>query len=233
LVNRQAVYALISWEWAVEYPTASPSSGTFAREIAMADVVLAARIPSTGLDARSLTLESKQALDRFLAGVERRALLMARMATRNVDEAMDIVQDSMLQLVRHYGGRDEGEWAPLFHRILQRRIVDWHRRARTRNRWRHWFSRDEENDSDPLDNQPDPAAVDPVQAMRTDRAAAALNGAIAALPLRQQQAFLLRAWEGMDTEQTARTMGCSPGSVKTHYSRAVHALRERLKDHEP
>lgn len=199
----------------------------------MASATLSARIPFTGLAARKSTLDSKQALDRFLAGVERRAFLIARMATRNGDDAMDIVQDSMLQLVRHYGGRDEGEWAPLFHRILQRRILDWYRRTRVRNRWRHWFSRDEEADGDPLEALPDPAAIDPARASFDDRTLTALNDAIAQLPLRQQQAFLLRAWEGMDTEQTARAMSCSAGSVKTHYSRAVHALRERLKDHEP
>ncbi|OGI66113.1 MAG: RNA polymerase sigma factor [Candidatus Muproteobacteria bacterium RBG_16_60_9] len=180
-----------------------------------------------------MTLDSKQALDRFLAGIERRAFVIARLATRNREDAMDIVQDAMLQLVKYYGGRDEGEWAPLFHRILQRRILDWYRRSRVRNRWRHWFNRDSEDDSDPLENLPDSAAVDPVQAIFTERALGALNGAIAALPLRQQQAFLLRAWEGMDTEQTAHAMGCAAGSVKTHYSRAVHTLRDRLKDHSP
>lgn len=199
----------------------------------MTNIELTAGISSTGLATRRLTLDSKQALDRFLAGVERRAFLIARMATGNADEAMDIVQDAMLQLVRHYGGRDEPEWAPLFHRILQRRIYDWYRRARVRNRWRHWFNRDDEFDGDPLENQMDPTAVDPMDAAVTDRTLATLNDAITRLPLRQQQAFLLRAWEGLNTEQTARAMGCSAGSVKTHYSRALHALRDQLKDHEP
>ncbi|HEX7044538.1 MAG TPA: RNA polymerase sigma factor [Burkholderiales bacterium] len=179
-----------------------------------------------------MTLDSKQALDRFLADVERRAFLMARMATGSAEEAMDIVQDSMLQLVRHYGGRDESEWAPLFHRILQRRIYDWYRRTRVRNRWRHWFRRDDDTGDDPLEQQVDPAAADPADALAAERTFADLEAAIAALPLRQQQAFLLRAWEGLDTEQTARAMGCSAGSVKTHYSRALQALRERLKDYD-
>lgn len=201
------------------------------REAPIVPMELTATRASAGLTTRRLTLESKQALDRFLAGVERRAFLMARLATGSADEAMDIVQDSMLQLVRHYGKRDEAEWAPLFHRILQRRIYDWYRRARVRNRWRHWFRAEDGVEVDPLEHQPDPAAIDPADATLTDRAMGVLRAAVAELPLRQQQAFLLRAWEGLDTAQTARAMGCSEGSVKTHYSRAVHVLRERLKDH--
>ncbi|HEY8554171.1 MAG TPA: RNA polymerase sigma factor [Burkholderiales bacterium] len=198
----------------------------------MAHLELSTRTSPAGLATRRVTLDSKQALDRFLADVERRAFLMARMATGSAEEAMDIVQDSMLQLVRHYGGRDESEWAPLFHRILQRRIYDWYRRTRVRNRWRHWFRRDDDAGDDPLEQQVDPAAADPADALAAERTFADLEAAIAALPLRQQQAFLLRAWEGLDTEQTARAMGCSEGSVKTHYSRALQALRERLKDYD-
>lgn len=197
----------------------------------MAHVESTTRTAFVGLATRRSRLDSKQALERFLAGVERRAFVMARMATGDAEEALDIVQDAMLQLVRHYGARQESEWAPLFHRILQRRIYDWYRRARVRNRWRHWFSRNEEADTDPLDNLPDPAATDPADGAAADRTLSAVRIAVAQLPLRQQQAFLLRAWEGFDVEETARIMGCTSGSVKTHYSRAVHALRGRLKDH--
>lgn len=197
----------------------------------MSRVQATARSGISGLATRRSRLDSKQAMHRFLADVERRAFVQARMATGSADEALDIVQDAMLQLVQHYSERDPNEWAPLFHRILQRRIYDWYRRARVRNRWRHWFARDDDDDGDPLENLPDPAAVDPARLSATDRTLSALKAALARLPPRQQQAFLLRNWEGLDVEQTARAMGCSAGSVKTHYSRAVHTLRERLKDH--
>lgn len=139
----------------------------------------------------------------------------------------------MLQLVRRYADRDEHEWGGLFHRILQRRIYDWYRRTRVRNRWRVWFTQDEEGAGDPLENFADPQARDPVDRLGTTRTLVTLEAALGRLPLRQQQALVLRVWEGLDVQQTADAMGCSIGSVKTHYSRAVHRLREFLEDDEP
>lgn len=177
-------------------------------------------------------LEPLAALDRFLAGVERRAFVTARIATGNADDAHDIVQDAMLTLVRSYANRGEQEWGPLFHTILQSRITDWHRRSKVRNRLRVWFGkRDEDDEDDPLQNIADGRSPDPPAQLKDKQAMTALETAIHALPARQQQAFLLRVWEGLDVAQTARAMKCSEGSVKTHYSRAVHALREQLEDH--
>ncbi|MEK7711947.1 MAG: RNA polymerase sigma factor [Pseudomonadota bacterium] len=182
---------------------------------------------------REESLESRAHLERFLAGVERHAFRMAQFATGNRDEALDIVQDAMLALARHYGGRTPDEWGPLFHRILQSRIRDWYRRRRTQHRWLAWLGTHDDDDEDPLAALPDPGARRPEEQLGNTRAGTALEAALGALPLRQQQAFLLRTWEGLDVAATAAAMGCSEGSVKTHYSRAVHTLREQLEDHWP
>lgn len=151
---------------------------------------------------------------------------MAEIATGDPDEALDLVQEAMLKLVQHYASRNEPEWGPLFHRILQSRIRDWYRRTRVRNHWRRWFGgAGEEESDDPLEKIPDTGQPDPSTQVAHKRAAVALDAALRELPLRQQQAFLLRAWEGLDVAETANAMGCSEGSVKTHYSRAIHTLR--------
>ncbi|MBI3546008.1 MAG: RNA polymerase sigma factor [Gammaproteobacteria bacterium] len=178
-----------------------------------------------------LPLESTQALDRFLAGAERRAFLMARFALGNTEDALDVVQDAMLQLVRRYADRSEQEWGALFYTILQSRISDSRRRAKVRNRFRVWFGGDEADASNPLENIADGHSPEPPAQWRDKQAMAALELALRALPPRQQQAFMLRVWEGLDVAQTAQAMRCSQGSVKTHYSRAVHALRAKLEDH--
>ncbi len=172
-----------------------------------------------------------QALDRFLAGVERRALRIAELGAGNREDALDIVQDTMLRLVQRYTDRPEQEWGPLFHRILQSRIADFHRRESVRRRWRIWLRSDEGARDDPLENQPAPASVGPERRSDAEQLSASLEQALTDLPQRQQQAFLLRTWEGMNVAETARAMGCSEGSVKTHLSRAMGVLRKRLEDH--
>jgi len=180
-------------------------------------------------------LNSKDMLNRFLADVERRAFKMAQFASRNTDEALDLVQEAMFEFVRRYSDRPAEKWRALFYHILQSRIIDWHRRNFVRRRVLAWLGRgkEEEDQGDSLESLADPASLTPYDQVARQEEMVALEKAIRALPLRQQQAFLLRAWEGMDVNQAAFAMGCSKGSIKTHYFRAVHALRGVLEDIRP
>lgn len=171
-------------------------------------------------------------MNQFLQSVEKRAFIVARLATKDAEEALDIVQEAMLKLVQRYSQCSEAEWAPLFHTILQSKINDWHRRQQVRNRWRVFFNHDadDEEHSDLEELVAQDVFLEPERQLAVEELNGRLLQVIGQLPLRQQQALILRAWEGYDITQTAQIMKCSEGSVKTHYSRAVHNLREKLED---
>ncbi len=179
------------------------------------------------------TLQGERQLNQFLAEVERRALRMAEIAVRDRDDALDLVQDAMIKLARNYAARPSTEWAPLFFRILQNGIRDWHRRQKVRNRVMVWFGRatSGDDDYDVTSNLPDPAGRTPDEQLQTNEAMQQLELAIQNLPNRQREAFMLRTFQGLDVAATATAMGCSDGSVKTHYSRAIHSLRDTLGEH--
>lgn len=174
-------------------------------------------------------------LNEFLAAVERRAFLMARVSLGDQDDAMDTVQDAMLVMVKKYSHKPVGEWRPLFFKILQNRILDVHRHRKVKNRFTGWltsYSPDDQDDGpDPFQQVADVASNNPARQVEQQQSMAALLAAIAALPLRQQQAFMLRCWEGLSTADTAAAMKCSEGSVKTHYFRALQSLKDALKEH--
>ena len=179
-------------------------------------------------------LDATRELEKFLANVEKRAFKIAQIAVRDVEDALDIVQDAMLQLARRYAKRPAEEWRPLFYRILQNRIRDCQRRRLVRSRIFAWLPGRQnsagEDLGDPMDLAPSLEPGPGEQVMMTG-ALEALESAVRELPARQQQAFLLRTFEGLDVAQTAAAMGCSEGSVKTHYFRAVQTLRGALGEH--
>jgi len=173
-----------------------------------------------------------RALNQFLAGVELKAFKIAQTALRHEDDALDAVQDAMLQLARAYADRPAQEWKPLFYRILENRIRDMQRRRTVRGRviaWLPFRGEEDEEEPDPISQAPSPE-LQPVRRLELDEAMSALEKALGELPRRQQQAFLLRTLEGLDVAATAAAMGCSEGSVKTHYFRAVQSLRAQLGD---
>jgi RNA polymerase sigma-70 factor (ECF subfamily) len=187
-------------------------------------------IPSGKAHLRDTTQDGARALEAFLTGVERKAFRIAQIALRHEADALDVVQDAMLQLSSRYAQRPAEEWRPLFYRILENRIRDVQRRRSVRSRvmaFMPWRGEDEDDEIDPMAQAVDHSPAPPAQ-LESDEMMQALERALTALPNRQRQAFLLRNFEGLNVAETAAAMKCSEGSVKTHYFRAIQALRARL-----
>ena len=181
---------------------------------------------------REGALISGALIEAFLRDVEARAYRIALAHIRDRGEALDIVQDAMIRLVRRYADRPSEEWPPLFYRILQNRIRDIQRRRAVCSRVLSFFGGTASDDEhDPLVEAPAPQADNPLEQVTADDAMRALERALGDLPARQREAFMLRNFEGLDVAQTAVAMSCTEGSVKTHYSRAVHRLRVVLAEH--
>lgn len=183
-------------------------------------------------------MATAQELSNFLAEVERRAYKQTVYAVRDEHAALDIVQDAMLKLAEKYADKPVAEYPMLFQRILQNTTKDFWRRQKVRNLWTTLFSsfgnKDDEEDFDileTLESADGDHAEDPEQALERSQTIAIIEASLKKLPTRQREAFVLRYWEDMDVAETAEAMGCSEGSVKTHCSRAVHALALMLEKH--
>ncbi len=181
-------------------------------------------------------MASDKELSDFLRSAEKRAFKRTAYAVRDDDAALDIVQDAMIRLAENYADRPMVELPLIFGRILSNATMDWFRRQKVRNAAVQNFSDleagGEDGDFDLLETL---EAVDgswasqgPADQLSRAQTLALIDAEVAALPARQREAFLLRYWEELDTAETAQVMGCSEGSVKTHCSRAVHALAKAL-----
>jgi RNA polymerase sigma-70 factor (ECF subfamily) len=182
-------------------------------------------------------LASDKELSDFLKSVEKRAFKRAVYAVRDEDAALDIVQDTMIRLSEKYFDRPASELPLLFQRILSNATMDWFRRQKVRNAVVKNFS-----DFEPAGGDGDFDILESLEVLGGSLASEsasdsvsraqillAVEEEVAQLPARQREAFLLRYWEELDVAETAASMGCSEGSVKTHCSRAVHALAKALK----
>jgi RNA polymerase sigma-70 factor (ECF subfamily) len=184
-------------------------------------------------------LATDKELSDFLKSVEKRAFKRTAFAVRDDDSALDIVQDAMIRLAEKYADRPAAELPLLFQRILSNATMDWFRRQKVRNAVVHNFSDFEGADEDGefdilemLDGAGTGLGLGTESASETvsrDQVLQIIEREVSDLPARQREAFLLRYWEELDVAETASVMGCSEGSVKTHCSRAVHALAKALK----
>jgi RNA polymerase sigma-70 factor (ECF subfamily) len=157
-------------------------------------------------------------------------------AVREREAALDIVQDAMTKLAEKYGTRPPEELPMLFQRILQNTIRDFYRRQKVRSVWTtllsslHPTSVDDEVDPlDTLEADSESSPEGPSEQLERAQVIEIIDKEIQELPARQREAFILRYWEELDVSETAVVMGCSEGSVKTHCSRAAHALATALR----
>jgi RNA polymerase sigma-70 factor (ECF subfamily) len=156
-------------------------------------------------------------------------------AVRDEHAALDIVQDAMLRLAEKYGHLPAGELPALFHRIVQNAIRDWFRRQKVRSAWTTLLSSfsSQDEDQDPLENLPvsdeSNAKENPATLAEDSQVLEIIRQEVLRLPERQREAFILRYWDERDVAETAQAMSCSEGSVKTHCSRATHALQVALR----
>lgn len=190
-------------------------------------------VPPRAAEGHSLATDPSidTTIDAFLAGISARAFRFAELGLRHREDALDAVQDAMMKMMG-YRDRPATEWTPLFWSILRSRIVDMQRRSLFRLRWMLPSSAKTGDDGESIDwadtatdDRPDPSgAHDQQEAYRT------LVSALRALPARQREAFTLRVLENCDVATTARIMGCSEGSVKTHLFRARDTLQKQLED---
>ena len=183
-------------------------------------------VQSKRLNLRRKSLDNSQALGKFFSSVEKRAFRRAQIATGNSDDALDIVQDAMVSLINKYANKEVQDWELLFQKILSNRIMDWHRRTAIRKRFGTWFSSNDDEQEEP--EFEDISTPGPEEKAQTNQAIVMLEAALQELPLKQQQVFLLRAWEGLSEKETSVAMSCSVGTIKSHYSRARSFLKYRL-----
>jgi RNA polymerase sigma-70 factor, ECF subfamily len=193
--------------------------------------------PLLRFKTKAKPLATYKELADFLAEVERRAYKQAMFAVRDEHVALDIVQDAMLKLSEKYAQRPPAELPLLFQRILQNTIRDFYRRQKVRALWTTPVSSlvgsESDEDHDPLETleveSESKFMEPPSEQLARTQMLGIIEKALEKLPARQREAFLLRYWEEMDVAEAAKVMGCSEGSVKTHCSRATHALAAMLE----
>jgi len=180
--------------------------------------------PMTQVQVKSMDLTAQ--LNRFFIEHEKKAYTIAFMSLKNQDDALDVVQDVMLKFVEKYKNKNATLWAALFYRMIQNRITDFHRKNTKKRKYFSFFNKDEENI---VENVADDKYVSVLNQIDNEMKIENLQQALHALSSRQLQAFICRIWEGLSVAQTAKSMKCSQGSVKTHLFRALKQIRLQIK----
>lgn len=183
-------------------------------------------IASTNRD----TVDITDQLNSFFISHEKKAFVIAKMSLKNEDDALDVVQDVMIKFVEKYSNKEISLWPALFYRMLQNRITDFHRSHSKRKSLFHFFSSEENGNT--IDQELQDNNITALQKMDFSNQIESIESSLNELPTRQMQAFICRIWEGLSVAETAKSMKCSQGSVKTHLFRALQYIRTKIEYNE-
>lgn len=144
------------------------------------------------------------------------------------EDAEDLVQETFIRLHKNIAQfRGDSSLSTWLYRILSRLAIDHLRRQKLKRTF--FFQRNTEQDQDPLDQAADPGP-NPAEICLTGEVGRRLIKAMEKLSSRQRMVFVLRHHEGLPLKEIANVLELEVGTVKTHLYRAVHCLREELRD---
>jgi RNA polymerase sigma-70 factor (ECF subfamily) len=157
-----------------------------------------------------------------------RMLAAARRILRSDEDARDVVQEAWIQAFRALP-RFEGQsrLSTWLHRIVVNAALMKLRSQRRRP--------EASLDELPPQADTDGAWIDAADTMSVDddlasrERRALVRRAIDQLPETHRSVLLLRDFEDLDTDETARRLGTTPGAVKTRLHRARQALRATIE----
>jgi len=152
----------------------------------------------------------EQALDEFLVGRRGRLFRSAYLLCGDRDEAEDLVQTTLVKVILGWRRLERIDNVEAYAR---RTLVNVFIASR-RRMWRR------ERPHGELPERP--------QAGHDADLSLTVRAALAALPVRQRTVLVLRYWEDMSVEATAAALGMREGTVKSHSSRGIAALRQSL-----
>ncbi len=169
------------------------------------------------------------ARERFTALVDlqhRRALRIAYHYLRDADDAAEAVQDAFLKVFVHIASYSElRPFEVWFTRILINGCLD---RRKARGRRLKWsIPMADASPNRPLD--PPSSSPTPEQRMLTLASAGDVSAALAKLPARQREVFVLRYLGDQTPGEVSATLGLSEATVRVHLFRAIRRLRTLLE----
>ena len=176
------------------------------RDLVQADVPAPAAYGAAAGEAFAAALKA-------LEGGLRRHLLR-QLGSASASE--DALQETFLRMLRYREVREPGEIRALLYRVAASVVADRHRHARSQHADQHCAIEDEEIVS--ADPQPD-------RVLAGQQQLALIKQAIAALPPRCRQAFLLHRFEGLSYREIARRTGTSERTVENQIAHALAVCR--------